>query len=61
MFEEVHPSEEDQEQIQRLLDMFRKERAKSAFNTEEYRNILGNPTLTTYLEETYILDSVRHN
>ena len=61
MFEEVHPSEEDQEQIQRLLDMFRKERAKSAFNTEEYRNILGSLSLTAYLEETYILDSVRHN
>jgi len=52
MFEEIHYSEEDQEQTQRLLDLFRRERDKSAFDTEEYRNILGNPTLTTYLEET---------
>ena len=61
MFEELHYSEEDQERMQHLMEVFRKERAKSAFDTEQYRNILGSPALTAYLEETYILDSVRHN
>ena len=46
MFEELHYSEEDQERMQHLMEVFRKERAKSAFDTEQYRNMLGSPVLT---------------
>ena len=53
MFEEIQSSEEDQAKIQQLLEMFRKERDKAAFDTEEY--------LTSYLESTYILDKDRWN
>jgi hypothetical protein len=61
MFEEIQSSEEDQAKIQQLLEMFRKERDKSAFDTEEYKDILGTPALTSYLEDTYILDKDRWN
>jgi len=58
-FEEIQSSEEDQEKLQQLLEMFRKERDKTAFDTEEYQNILGTSALTSYLETTYIFDKDR--
>jgi hypothetical protein len=61
MFEEIQSSEEDQAKIQQLLEIFRKERDKSAFDTEEYQDVLGTSALTSYLESTYILDKDRWN
>ena len=60
-FEEIQSSKEDQEKIQQLMEMIRKERDKAAFDTEEYQNILGTSALTSYLESTYILDKDRWN
>ena len=61
MFEEIQSSEEDQAKLQQLLEMFREERDKSAFDTEEYQDVLGTSALTAYLENTYILDKDRWN
>ena len=61
MFEEIQSSEENQAKIQQLLEMFRKERDKAAFDTKEYQDVLGTSALTSYLESTYILDKDRWN
>ncbi len=58
-FEEVQSSAEDKEKIRLLLEIYRKERDKAVFNSDEFIDVTNNSAMTSYLETTYILDKTR--
>ena len=60
-FEEVQSSAEDKEKIRLLLEIYRKERYKAVFNSDEFIDVTNNSAMTSYLETTYILDKTRWN
>ena len=60
-FQELPFNEDSQEQLQNLLDTFRKLRDAQVFNNPMVADVLNTPEFEAYLEETYILDKDRWN